>query len=188
MLPAHRFKLMNFEGCTTKWKSDAERYLAVAYDNDWSPRAVCAKEAEVDRLNVTAKPSEPAFKVKEARKPTSGFTAFSAFVAANGGQHDDVMDDEPVVPLITEVDKYLQLPALPHSRNGRDTCPLEWWKIHAPQLPHLAKMARQFLALPASSAGCERLFSAAGRMHDDFKKVTSEDTIGMQLEVKVNVP
>ena len=60
--------------------------------------------------------------------------------------------------------------------------------MHAPELPHLAKMARQFLSLLASSAGCERLFCAAGRMHNDFKKVTSETTIGMQLEVKINVP
>lgn len=181
---------MNFEGCTAKWKSDAERYLAVAYDSDWSPKAMFTKEAEVDRLNVTAKPiKEPAPKAKDAKKPTSGFSAFSAFVFASGGQPDDIVDDEPVVvQMITEVDKYLQMPALPHSRNGRDTCPLEWWKMHAPELPHLAKMARQFLSLPASSAGCERLFSAAGRMHDDFKKVTSETTIGMQLEVKINVP
>jgi hypothetical protein len=184
---------MNFEGCTAKWKLDAERYLAVAYESDWSPKAMSTKEAEIDRLNVTAKPNKDQHvgtaKANDAKKPTSGFSAFSAFVFANGGEPHDVVDDEPAnVQITTEVDKYLQMPALPHSRNGRDTCPLEWWKMHAPQLPHLAKMARQFLALPASSAGCERLFSAAGRMHDDFKKVTSETTIGMQLEVKINVP
>jgi hypothetical protein len=44
------------------------------------------------------------------------------------------------------------------------------------------------LALPASSAGVERLFSAAGRLHDDLKKAIKEDTLSMQLEVKVNIP
>ena len=181
---------MNFEGCTAKWKMDAELYLLVAYESDWSPKAMSTKEAEIDRLNVIAKPNRDlASKANDAKKPTSGFSASSAFVFANGGETHDVVDDEPaIVQMTTKVDKYLQMPALPHSRNGRDTCPLEWWKMHAPQLPHLAKMARQFLALPASSAGCEKLFSAAGRMHDDFKKVTSETTTGMQLEVKINVP
>ena len=52
------FKLMNFEGCTAKWKLDAERYLAAAYESDWSPKAMSTKEAEIDRLNVTAKPKK----------------------------------------------------------------------------------------------------------------------------------
>ena len=38
-------------------------------------------------------------------------------------------------------------------------------------LPYLAKMARQFLSMPASSAGLERLFHTAGRMHDDLKSL-----------------
>ena len=36
-------------------------------------------------------------------------------------------------------------------------------------LPTLAKMARQHLGRPASSAGVERMFSKAGRLHDDLK-------------------
>jgi len=34
--------------------------------------------------------------------------------------------------------------------------------------PALSKMVKQFLAAPASSAGVERVFSAAGKMHDDL--------------------
>ena len=86
----------------------------------------------------------------------------------------------------SEVDKYLALPQLPLQRNGKDTNPLDWWKIHSNQFPHLAKMARQFLAMPASSASPERLFSAAGKMHDGQKKNTKEDTLSLQLEVKMN--
>ena len=39
---------------------------------------------------------------------------------------------------------------------------------------------------PVSSAGPERLFSAAGKMHDGQKKNTKEDTLSLQLEVKMN--
>jgi len=53
---------------------------------------------------------------------------------------------------------------------------------------HLAKMARQFLVLPASSACSERLFSSAGKMHDDLIKNTSKGTMESQLIVCLNYP
>lgn len=37
--------------------------------------------------------------------------------------------------------------------------PLEWWMNHAQQYPILSSIARDFLAIPASSAGSERVFS-----------------------------
>eukprot|EP00965_Chrysotila_dentata_P200425 6179969-Pleurochrysis_carterae.AAC.1 len=37
----------------------------------------------------------------------------------------------------------------------------------------LAKMARQHLGRPATSAGVERMFSKAGKMHDDYVQVAS---------------
>ena len=49
-------------------------------------------------------------------------------------------------------------------------------------------MARQFLAFPASSAGAERLFSRAGKMHDDHKKSTDEVTLENQLLISMNYP
>ena len=46
--------------------------------------------------------------------------------------------------------------------------------------PNLAKMVKQYFAAPASSAGVERLFSAAGKMHDDLKK-SSNDSLEASL-------
>ena len=42
---------------------------------------------------------------------------------------------------------------------------LDWWKNNEYRFPKLAKMAKQYLAAPASTAGVERVFSAAERMH-----------------------
>ena len=54
----------------------------------------------------------------------------------------------------SEVDRYLQLPQSPHvTDDGRDTDILLWWRDKSWEFPHLSKMARQFLALPCSSAG-----------------------------------
>jgi KRAB domain-containing zinc finger protein len=40
---------------------------------------------------------------------------------------------------------------------------LGYWKAHEASVPDLARLARRILAVPASSASSERLFSAAGR-------------------------
>ena len=44
---------------------------------------------------------------------------------------------------------------------------LAYWKLKESTWPKLAKMAKQYLSAPFSSAGVERVFSAAGKMHDD---------------------
>ena len=41
---------------------------------------------------------------------------------------------------------------------------LEWWKIHAECLPLLSKLARKYLAIPASSTKSDQVFSAGGRV------------------------
>ena len=45
--------------------------------------------------------------------------------------------------------------------------------------PPLEKMGD--FAAPASSAGVERVFSAAGKMHDDLKKSATAGTLEMSL-------
>ena len=47
-----RFKLMNFVGCTSKTKSDAENYLRAAYEADWSPTAIARELKKIADANV----------------------------------------------------------------------------------------------------------------------------------------
>ena len=75
-----------------------------------------------------------------------------------------------------DLKKYLLI-----AQEPMNTDVLAWWKLrdhnkpadpstHRPEgLPHLARMARQWLGCPATSAGVERLFSKAGSMHHDLK-------------------
>ena len=41
---------------------------------------------------------------------------------------------------------------------------LKWWKEHAVLFPYLSQVARRYLAMPATSASVERLFSVAGQV------------------------
>lgn len=41
---------------------------------------------------------------------------------------------------------------------------LSWWKLNAPKYPTLASMARDFLAVPASTVASESAFSSSGRL------------------------
>ena len=41
---------------------------------------------------------------------------------------------------------------------------LMWWKKYAVRFPYLSRLARRYLAMPATSASVERLFSVAGQV------------------------
>ncbi|XP_072237421.1 E3 SUMO-protein ligase ZBED1-like [Leuresthes tenuis] len=45
-----------------------------------------------------------------------------------------------------------------------DDCPLQWWYAHSGAYEKLSVVARKYLASPATSVPCERLFSLAGHI------------------------
>ena len=61
------------------------------------------------------------------------------------------------------------------------TCVIDWWQQHRHRLPYLNKMARQYLACPATSAWVEHLFSAAGLTFSDLAQAMKEGTLGARL-------
>ena len=63
---------------------------------------------------------------------------------------------------------------------------LQWWKNNQHQFPSVARMARQYLAFPSTSAGVERLFSKAGKMYDDLSKNTQDETLKHSLMAASN--
>ena len=51
---------------------------------------------------------------------------------------------------------------------SNDTDPLMWWKHHQQEWPDLARMARQYLVVPATSTSPERFFSRVGLVQTDL--------------------
>ena len=61
--------------------------------------------------------------------------------------------------LQSEIDDYLDQPTI-----SDDADPLVYWEQHQQQFPQLTSLAMRYLAIPASSAPVERLFSIAGKV------------------------
>jgi hypothetical protein len=76
-----------------------------------------------------------------------------------------------------ELEAYLLDPV----ENDMEVDVLAWWKAKQSSWTNLAKMVKQYFAQPASSAGVERVFSAAGKMHDDFRKSAKDVTLEHSL-------
>lgn len=69
---------------------------------------------------------------------------------------------------MSELDYYTREPGI-----DQQACALAWWKEKAALYPTLAEMARVYLAIPASSAPSERVFSA-GKLTLDYKRRSLE--------------
>ena len=66
-------------------------------------------------------------------------------------------------------------------------CGLEWWAKNSKRFPNLARMARQFLGVPASSATVERLFSVVGMAFVDKRKSAHAETLAELAFTKLNL-
>ena len=79
-----------------------------------------------------------------------------------------------------ELEAYLVCPD-----DAKETDILMWWKTKS-TWPKLQLMARQYLAVPASSAGVERLFSKASFAHGDLAQAMKEEMLGFALFASYN--
>ena len=84
----------------------------------------------------------------------------------------------------TEMDRYLSdVAALDHRQ-----CVLDWWcDIGQHDYPNLALMARQYLAIPATSASVERLFSKCGRAYNSLAMSQLEETLESRMFAGINI-
>jgi hypothetical protein len=68
--------------------------------------------------------------------------------------------------------------------NKEEQTPLQWWVQHKLRFPRLYRMAIDFLAIPTTSAECERVFSlcrlALGSQQQRMKVQTLEQIVLMK--------
>ena len=86
----------------------------------------------------------------------SSYTASSSSRTVAGASGNAAAAETPRERLQREMQQYEQLNV------EKDAEILIWWKVHEPNFPLLSKLARKYLAVPATSTESERLFSFAG--------------------------
>jgi zinc finger BED domain-containing protein 1 (E3 SUMO-protein ligase ZBED1) len=86
-----------------------------------------------------------------------------AGAASDGAQETGLVDDE--------LQAYKMEEAGPTSMD-----PIVYWRKMHSVYPHLAELARKYLAVPATSVPCERLFSVAGNTITEKRNRLSLET------------
>ena len=69
---------------------------------------------------------------------------------------------------------------------SRNDDPLNWWKINQNRFPLLARLARKYLCIPATSAPSERVFSSAGNIVTHRRSTLSSDIVNSLVFVYYN--
>jgi hypothetical protein len=192
-----RFKEYNFPGLPplldlSDEKDAALEALKGTWEHNWKPAAAPA-------LTSPASPAPAAARIVTTATATAAakMGASSSFFAMPMAPQPTLAPHPAVPAAVVDMDDLEKYAALPAEAN-LDLDVLKWWKARDHDkpadpasgrpagLPHLAKMAAQFLGRPASSAGVERMFSKAGKLHDDMKKGQEDDTLEHSLFAAAN--
>ena len=83
---------------------------------------------------------------------------------------------------VSELDAFFAEPGI-----ALDACPMEWWRQRKTRFPVLFEMAYVYLAVPASSAPSERVFSAAKLVLTDKRKQLLESRVARQVFMTRNM-
>ena len=174
-------------------KDTAMASLKGVWTLDWKPAAAAPAAAPAE-APAAAAPAPAAITTASATAAAKMGASSSFFAMPLAPMLAPAAAAPMQAPAQDDLDKYLALPA----EADMDLDVLAWWKARdhthradpatgQPEgLPALAKMARQFLGRPASSAGVERMFSKAGKLYDDAKKGQNDDKLEAALFASAN--
>jgi hypothetical protein len=145
-------------------------------------------EVENPSENESNSAQEPAGKKLRSSKATVSSVWQQMAAAAGAGSAQASMpvalDKEVELKGIIEleINRYRVLPHIPHTENQ-----LHWWRDHgAVSFPMMAKLARQILAIPATEAASERVFSDGGQVVSDLRWRLDNDNISSLVFLKKN--
>lgn len=106
---------------------------------------------------------------KAAPQPTEDEPAAKrSLLLLSSSDSDSEEEKAPPGPL----DLYKAQPSI-----GMNECPLEWWATRAGAYGQLSPLARKYLATPATSVPCERLFSLAGNIVQKKRAALHSDNV-----------
>jgi hypothetical protein len=165
-----RTRGLAFPLVTDEMRADARREFLSEYELNWAP---IEQESEQEADVPQEQPTEPGL------QPMS-MGSYSDFLGSVAHLMPTAAS-VPVLGVLSEAENYLQIPPV-----QADIDLLQWWAEHEEVLPHLSRMARQFLGCPATSASAERVFSLAGRLYGDLTQAMNDVSLEERMWAKVN--
>lgn len=91
--------------------------------------------------------------------------------------------DRPLLEVVElEVSAYKTEPCIPLNSD-----PLKWWKHNEARFPNVAKLARRYLGVPATSVPSERVFSTAGDIVTAQRAALSGENVDVLIFLKKNL-
>lgn len=105
-------------------------------------------------------------------------THASAMTLLLGEQYSSTPDSTGIE---TEVQNFLREIPPP-----LDCSPMDWWKVNGGKFPRLAKLARHYLCIPATSVPSERVFSAAGLTVTRLRSRLTPEHVNMLIFLNKN--
>ena len=93
------------------------------------------------------------------------------------------LEDYSNAQKMMEVDEYFNAPKVKATED-----PLKYWMRKATKFPTLARLARRYLSIPASSVYSERLFSEFGNVYDRRRSRLKPDTAKRIVFLHHNLP
>ena len=178
-------------------KSEAKEAFLAEYTMNWAPvkakegvgdgpsseaegsSDIAPSEGEVEGDFGEGAPSEGACgKVKQVAM--GSFSDFMFAMETHGILPKPVVEADDTDE-VSEAELYLSMSPAPQ---GTDV--LQWWASNKSRFPNLARMAQQFLAVPATSASAERVFSLAGRIFSDLTQHQNDTTLEERMWAKIN--
>lgn len=114
-------------------------------------KSSCSTDVEQSSCSTDVEPNvTSAPQAKKAKKSLGSFFKQSE-TAAKGDSSLTLKD-----ALEAELNTYLLTPPI-----DKEEDPLAWWKVHKPSFPRLARLARKYLCIPATSSPSERLVATS---------------------------
>ena len=107
-----------------------------------------------------------------------------SFMSSESDEADNVPDAADFVN--DEVTAYLAVKEADHSSDPDNTLALRWWKENYKRFPHVAILARKYLAIPCSSAPSERVFSQAKLIYSRSRWNMSPETLSHLVFLRCN--
>ena len=149
----------------TQLKSDIVNLMITEASRE---KQIRKQNAKRDTKQVRAGTGDRTMPTAASRRMARMFHGLNTTFIGQAMDEDDDEDQEKLVRNIcfAEFDrfKHNSVSIALHNPDGTFNDPLVWWKKNATKFPLLATLAREYLAIPATSAPSERIWSRAARI------------------------